>query len=1038
VWRYTMEQTKQKIKIVEYHEGLAAGVAEMWNLSRDGWGGDSHVTTEEKVRIQEANSSNLNLYLAMDEDKVVGYCGLSEYREDEGALYIPLLNARSDYHGRKIGKQLVLKALERAVELGWPRLDLYTWAGNTKAVPLYKKSGFFWEDRDDKTHLMNFMPTVLNTEAVREFFNGVDWYDSSTRVIEISPDGRKENEFTYYEYKWEKDGKTLRMEFERTGRGLRLIETDDYLISAEVENFQLVCDSTYTVRYFVKNKAGEPLNIELNGENHKIVSHSYQKSFDVTDEIEVVATFKLNEFEEEQSNWRTHPSVVANLLINGKKAKFAVGVLPKLPAKITGTHPGYQSYLHEQSNFYLDVENNIDSAATFTFNLPENELLSLEKSSYQVELQPKGKASIPVAFKLNKFGFYSPEISVDVLKESGEKLSFSKQIGIGFKGLGARFSGECDKYWHIYNGLYHMYFSKLDNDVVSGRLTKGTQKTIGLFPKVGKPYSSEFSKRRPTSIRYEEQNGSITLRATFHSVDFPGLELESVSTLFAEGLLEQSYIVRNQETVETENSIWINQPIYHELYKPVFVMNGMVTEVDEQANADYGLWDNKQITENWLVSRYSPYMHGLSWPKNSTINFESWYMYVEHNLGAIPPQSEMKTEPVYHSFGAYQTWEEFRDFANKERMLKSPVTKELSLVTKNLNEHEVEIELKDKKVSFFQGSVHMESDTNTIFHKQYSLQDESRGVTTSSTRSLYPLQRISVNYEINGIELTKETLVINLGKEPITIQHVKKEGHEVLEASNGCITIAASGSFFPALFSLKALGKEWLDSSFPTLTPKSWWNPWSGGVRSNLSGINHKSSSKEETIASEGRLVDQFGREWKGIKLSTTFKENETVKGLGIEQYFVMLPGIPFVAYSTKILQNTGTYFHYRKWYSECAFKPGSTIDQGWIRSNGEQERYIAGKSEFMTELGDHILVGSKEDDEKILQIIADREAIDIETYINKEVQSLAIWRELHLASGKEILSPPIFFVANQSILTKDEVEQLQEISFKEVLHENY
>lgn len=62
----------------------------------------------------------------MDGDVVVGYCGLSEYREDEGALYIPLLNVRVDYHGKKIGKLLLLKAIERSIELGWPRLDLYT------------------------------------------------------------------------------------------------------------------------------------------------------------------------------------------------------------------------------------------------------------------------------------------------------------------------------------------------------------------------------------------------------------------------------------------------------------------------------------------------------------------------------------------------------------------------------------------------------------------------------------------------------------------------------------------------------------------------------------------------------------------------------------------------------------------------------------------------------------------------------------------------------------------------------------------------
>ena len=112
-----MTQMNKVIQIVKYHEGLAAGIAKMWNLSRDSWGGDTRVKTEEQVKTTEANSDNIELYLALDGEEVVGYCGLSEYKEDTGSLYIPLLNVRPDYHGHKIGKKLVLKALEKTVEL---------------------------------------------------------------------------------------------------------------------------------------------------------------------------------------------------------------------------------------------------------------------------------------------------------------------------------------------------------------------------------------------------------------------------------------------------------------------------------------------------------------------------------------------------------------------------------------------------------------------------------------------------------------------------------------------------------------------------------------------------------------------------------------------------------------------------------------------------------------------------------------------------------------------------------------------------------
>lgn len=504
-----MEKVKPKINIVEYNEGLAAEVADMWNHSREGWGGDSHVTTEEKVRTQESNSSNLNLYLAMEDDKVVGYCGLSEYREDEGALYIPLLNVRTDYHGKKIGKQLMLKALERAVELGWPRLDLYTWPGNTKAVPLYKRCGFFWEDRDDTTHLMNFMPTVLKTEAVEDFFQTNHWYESSTRFIEVAPDGQKENEFTYYQYKWEGNNQSLRMEFERTGRGLRLIETDDYLVSCEVENFKLVSDASYKVKYRVKNKSGLPLKVDFEGEKHKVIDFQFNQSAQVEDEAVIEASFYVNELEEEQSNWRTHPSVITNLLINGKKARFAVGALPKLPAKIKGVVPGSQCFLNQMSVFYVDIENNYPEKATFTIQFPKDQLLDLGSEKYNVTLAPRGKASIPVRFILKQFGFYRPELDINVETESGIRSHFTKKIGVGFKGLGARFSGECDDYWHIYNGLYHMYLSKFDNKILPGRVTTDSQNTFTMFPKLGKPYSSEFSKRKPKRIEYKEENGEI-------------------------------------------------------------------------------------------------------------------------------------------------------------------------------------------------------------------------------------------------------------------------------------------------------------------------------------------------------------------------------------------------------------------------------------------------------------------------------------------------------------------------------------------------
>lgn len=155
------------MEITEYNKKHAQATATMWNESRSHFGGGEEVETAQERHEKECNSGNIVTMLALEDDKVIGYCGLSEYKQDSGALYIPLLNAHPNYLGRGVGKALVLEAIKRTYEAGWPRLDLYTWPGNTKAVPLYKRCGFFWEEREETTHLMNFIPQVLNHDLIK-------------------------------------------------------------------------------------------------------------------------------------------------------------------------------------------------------------------------------------------------------------------------------------------------------------------------------------------------------------------------------------------------------------------------------------------------------------------------------------------------------------------------------------------------------------------------------------------------------------------------------------------------------------------------------------------------------------------------------------------------------------------------------------------------------------------------------------------------------------------------------------------------------
>lgn len=182
----------ENLKIIEYDPSYAGETARMWRLSSEGWNGWFANKTEEQVLSEQNENSNSTTFLAVKDNEVLGYCNLQQYSEDEGAFGIKFLNARFDHHGMGIGKTLVKKAIERTTEAKVPRLELYSWSSNTKSIPLYKRCGFFLENNGG-SHLMNFIPYVFQTEAIKEYFKNIDWYRDLKRSIDMEPDGRREN-----------------------------------------------------------------------------------------------------------------------------------------------------------------------------------------------------------------------------------------------------------------------------------------------------------------------------------------------------------------------------------------------------------------------------------------------------------------------------------------------------------------------------------------------------------------------------------------------------------------------------------------------------------------------------------------------------------------------------------------------------------------------------------------------------------------------------------------------------------------------------
>lgn len=234
-----------------FQDSDAEGVARMWKESFEAWPpgffGASDITPD-TVRLEEKSSGRLFTVLALEGDRVVGYCMTSPYGGEPEASYVNLVNVVPDMQGRGIGKTLLLDAVARSARIGLHRIDLHTWPANIRAVPLYKKAGFFWVP-DTNVYMQNYMPFLLGRPEFREFLEGDDWYGCFRRELLVKQDRETaESGRGVFIYRFGRMEKEFLAEFDRNGRILSRMETPCFSAGLEVNE-----GSEYYVgrRYFV-------------------------------------------------------------------------------------------------------------------------------------------------------------------------------------------------------------------------------------------------------------------------------------------------------------------------------------------------------------------------------------------------------------------------------------------------------------------------------------------------------------------------------------------------------------------------------------------------------------------------------------------------------------------------------------------------------------------------------------------------------------------------------------------------------------------
>ncbi|MCL2574058.1 MAG: GNAT family N-acetyltransferase [Defluviitaleaceae bacterium] len=953
------------IKIVEYANAYAASLADMWNKSNDNWGGDNEILTERIMIDEHASTLDINTYLAIDNDEVVGYCGLAKYSNDPEALYIRLLNVRPDYMGTGVGKAMALLSVERTIELGNPRLDIHTWSGNIEAVPLYKKCGYLWEDRPNSTHLVNFIPTVLATPCFEEFFASADWYKDSTRnVSDIKPDGVKLNGFEVFGYSWEKGGRKLAVGFERSGRRIRFIETDDYIIEMMADSHELAFGMEHGASFNIVNKSGKSLDIAIKGHGEANIFADFVFKANVTGFEHFKAKFFVGAVEKIQDPFRLHPCILADVTINGEMVTFGLGINSKSPVAAKFSRELKMPRVGLASNGYINFTSALVQNCKVSFTLPKNDFIEFSKDYHEVEIAPLGAASVGVSSKMLKGGHIALPLLCKIEREGHETLELETTLHIINQNLSACFAYEDDETHNLICGPWRLLFCKRSipsrylnqNDGMLEHVTHGwCGGTEFNPPRIGKPYDDEFDHVTP-DVRCFNEDGIMKMQTIFVSKKHVGIEVTQHFSLSPSGIFTRHHSIKNNGDKAKSFMLkdCVELPLGRNTY---FGYNHEITNNADGLSSELERLDPDKFTtkggENWVFENHSAMPVGIMWDKGykPVVDWGS-FVHFEHEVTELAVGVTFETIPYEFAFGVFRNYVEYRDYAmqvsNSDAMPAEPnigvkINGHNSFVAKSTAK--IDVSFINKRNGELSGKFILDDNGDFISGGEQAFPEDEicESVSISAVVGKIPQSRtLLVQSKLALTELNRNYEHALFFMEGEVAKRLDGSAHII---DNGAICFKADTNFADTLFSLvsKDTGQDWLFSNYPESGPHAWWNPFVGGLNSRPDGANTAVQAKEKREAEFVDICDNFGNTWSGIALTTHYNELEDHKGVSWVSHYLTLPGVPVLCSFIRFSNNTG---HHKEVGIDAAIYPRDIIGVKCRCVNGKDHDFrVAGES---------------------------------------------------------------------------------------------
>lgn len=903
--------------IKEFRVEDAQSLADMFNASDESWpGGFTHgmPITAEMLLDHMKKETPISTLVVWDGDKIVGIMELTEYWRDTNVLYVGFLNVVPSHHGRGLGRDLLKACVKKSTELHCKRLDLHTWAGNMKAVPLYKKTGFFWVPKTT-VHMRNFVPLILNMDITKPYFEKHDWYKTFKREIKV-----EEDDFEgVFPYVWEEDSDILSVVIDAESGGVTQLENNFFSVAQKVgESFT---GTAVKVTWVIKNKTETPLDINLMSRGGEGVSINKRESLVLGGEEEKEITGEAFVDYKAEIRKKTEPPhfLTTEVVVNGKSLSLVSGLRVKHPIEVS-THPEYLFLPKGVQEILVVLKNNQKKHVEGVITCQNT------GESHAFTLKPEYTEGYPFAVTVEE----DSDLQVHI---EGTPVIHTIPVRVIDTGANVMQKGK--------EVILENVHSRIVVSLLGGETTILDKKTRELWAKemseeLGPPFWPSELFRAVYAVKTESRAGKAVAEFSVESNEYNTRLTRRIE-------MDAGPVIKIEHAVIPPRNISLHLFGEHSLDEGILTIPLKEAIVSEPTMGNVFPLEEKDIPENpsewkeqWVCYEKEGSAFGLVWETCTEIAVRNY------SLLNITMSTE-SLAPLYIYAGS-GTWKDVR--ALWSRVHKKEVIEEKpakvwevnpSVIVTVDNAIRPELTLESHRNKPMKGTVNgcpFEVTRGHPFTFDFSCDDLERGTNARH-----------VHVETDLFEKKVPITVVRAGNRgDITVC----EEDDIITVDNGLYTVKVAPNFCGSVIFFGKNNTNEVLTSYPEPTQLAWFRPWYGGIRAMLfvdedefPGRMHKETFTHDIIDTEKNGIPWKGvnvvcvsKEIKGIKLETSYLTTHCSNLLVVEHTLANLTSAPFDVYTGVLfyLQPEGSLTEATLYYEQEALQERRRTQYGgWV-----------------------------------------------------------------------------------------------------------